>query len=132
MKSYKAVAALLIAVFANPLCCCLSANASQSATHVAKADNHACCHSQQTEAERDLSGHDKQECQHQLQKDSKISQSPDSSDTLSKPLLLTTTFHPADLCIRASLEPQTDILSAKSIAVPKDAPTPQANCVYLL
>ncbi len=128
MPFLKTVAIILIAAIANPICCCFAGISSE----VEASLQHGCCSTEDGQRESSQQ-HATDECPHQLEKASKISQSGDLADSLAKSLLHFPT-------VRPSFEAQcgTALFASARLPVGKGekalpiAAIAQAYCVYLL
>ncbi len=134
MPFYKTIAILLVAAIANPLCCCFAAFSGQEQAVEQAMVEHACCskdHGQQQTSTSEKKSH--QDCPHQLEKESQISQAADSFDSQLIPHLFILanlaqyleTLAPAPL---ANSYPNYEA-PEQTIAAP---PLLQGYCVYLI
>ncbi len=134
MPFYKTIAIVLVATIANPLCCCFAAFSGQEQAVEQPMVEHACCSMdqghQQTSSPQKKSH---EQCPHQLEKGSQISQAADSFDSQLVPHLFILANLPQYLEI---LEP-TPLANSyfnyeatgQTIAAP---PLRQEYCVYLI
>jgi len=124
MSLFRIAAILLIAAIANPLCCCYASAASPSASFEISKD---------AEGEGKQAQHNPDNCQHMAERDSLISQTAESGDSLVKIIHSPALDLPAFLAI-SELDAQTKSpvrAGSSSVPVP-DTPLAQAYCVYLL
>lgn len=135
MKLPKAVAFLLVAAIASPLCCCLSFGyfSQPTGAKTTMAADHSCCEhgsSEQSSSNEDSQSHG--ECLHKADQLSKIPHS-DLGDFLQKPgdylialLPVSLDFSPTKLAIDS-----TQLLRRVSLSMVGGS-VAQAYCVYIL
>ncbi len=94
MTGIKAVVLALVLAIANPLCCCLAGLKADDRTPISSDRTHSCCTSEsQTDKPANSSEtHARDICPHEQERDSQISQTIDSIDSLIVPTLFVDTL----------------------------------------
>lgn len=133
MNLFRIITIALITALANPFCCCLLGDSTDSNRNV---QTHACCEAmQQTDFPKSgQSAHTPEDCPHRYEKESQISHSSDNLDSLVIPhLYVAQIITISDWSLAPKLEEKVPagITRAHSIHSPTEQ-YPQAYCVYIL